>query len=146
MKRFLFIVLILMSVVLCVTSCDFYTETSGDANGDSSALSIVEEMMIDLSQKQLSDAKDLMHPSVVENSDEGLKQLSDYMEGHKVISIQQTDSHIKSSNGTSGKIRQEQLTCIVTLDNGEDISLLVSYLSDDDGAGFTSFQIVLGIE
>ncbi len=146
MKRFLFIALILISVVLCFTSCNFYTETSGDINGDSDVLPIVEEMMIDLSQKQLSDAKDLMHPSVVGNSDGGLKQLSDYMEGRKVTSIQQTDSYIKSSKGTSGNIREEQLTCTVTLDDGENISLFAAYLSDKDGVGFTSFQIALGVE
>ena len=146
MKKFLCIALALISVVLCITSCNFYTNASGNLAGESEASPSVEKMMTALSQKQLSDAKELMHPQVAENSDVQLNQMSDYLEGREAVTIEQTDISVKMSNGTGGKARQEQLTYTVTLDNGEIISLVVSYLSDNEGAGFTSFQIVLGVK
>jgi hypothetical protein len=101
-------------------------------------------MMKSLAQNQVSDAQALMHPQAAENSESALVQISGFLEGRESVSFQQTDINVKTSNGTDGKIRQEQLTYTVELDDGENITLLVSHLSDNDGSGFVSFQIVLG--
>jgi hypothetical protein len=144
MKKTVCIMLALIATLFCFNACNFYTDLSGDLAGESEVLSNVENMMKSLAQNQVSDAQALMHPQAAENSESALVQISGFLEGRESVSFQQTDINVKTSNGTDGKIRQEQLTYTVELDDGENITLLVSHLSDNDGSGFVSFQIVLG--
>ena len=46
---------------------------------------------------------------------------------------------------SDGKARQEQVAYQVTLTDGSVIYLNVVYLSNTAGAGFVSFQLVLGV-
>ena len=52
---------------------------------------------------------------------------------------------VNTSAGTSGNVRQERVNYQVTLTDGAVIYLNVAYLSNNQGTGFASFQIVLGV-
>jgi hypothetical protein len=69
--------------------------------------------------------------------------LADYIDGRKAESVEVTSININTSTGTGGKVREEQVSYEVTLTDGEVISLNVVYLSDNQGEGFSVFQIVL---
>ena len=145
MRKILCVTIALITLLFCLISCNFYVNSSGALAGESQVISRTEEIMSALSKNQLSEAKEFMHPTVAENSNSALAQISDYLDGRKATSIEQIDISVKSSNGTKGKIIQEQLTYTIMLDDGENIQLAASHLSDNDGVGFTSFQIMLGV-
>jgi hypothetical protein len=52
---------------------------------------------------------------------------------------------VNTSAGTSGKSRQERVAYQVTLTDGAVIYLNVVYFSNNDGKGFSAFQLVLGV-
>ena len=144
MKKILCVAIALSALILCLTSCSFYIRRSGALVGETEVKTNVEEMMSYLASGQIEEAKALMHPDADGDTDKALTQISNYLRGYEVSSIEQSDAEVKSSSGASEKTRQEQLTYDVTLNSGENILLYVSYLSNNDGDGFTSFQLVLG--
>ena len=68
-----------------------------------------------------------------------------YLAGRSVVSKEVVSINVNTSVGTAGKVLTEQLGYRVTLTEGDVIYLSVTYLSDRDGDGFTSFQLVLGV-
>lgn len=109
------------------------------------AVSEVEDMMEALSESDLNDAQELMHPSVTDDSENGLAQMGDYLAGRKVAELEQQGVRVNTSTGTGGKTRQEQGTFLVTLEDGAAFYISVVHLSDDAGEGFVSFQMMLGV-
>ena len=143
-KRFCF-ALALTALLGCLTACHFTKNVSGALASDPEATPKVEEMMIALAGKRLSDAKALMHPQVAEASDNAISQMGDYLEGRKINAKELTNITVNSSTGTSGNTRQERLNYRVTLTDSTVIYLNVVYLSNNQGTGFAAFQIVLGV-
>ena len=145
MKKFVFPSLILLIILSCLTACNFYTNASGTLAGNAECTPKAEEMMMALAEGRAADAKALMHPDVSGESDAAIAQLTSFLSGRKVATAKVENVSINNSTGTSGKIRQEQVVYHVTLDDGEVIDLNVNYRSDNNGAGFASFQLVLGV-
>ncbi len=145
MKRLIGFSLVLLVMVCCLASCNFRTNTSGGSADNTEATQKVEKMITALAEERLSDAKALIHPQKAESIDSALAQMSEYLSGRKVNAIEATHVSVNSSAGTSGKIRQETVSYKATLTDGDVVYLSVVYLSNNDGAGFISFQLVLGI-
>jgi hypothetical protein len=104
----------------------------------------VEEMVNALANNNISDAEALMHPDA-ENVDVAIVQMSNYLSGREAQSVDIEEINVKTSTGTAGEKREEQLTCKVTLEDGDIVYLNVIYLKDKDGEGFIKFQLVLGL-
>ena len=145
MKKSICCILLLLSVLSCLMACNFTTNTSGDFAGEAESFSKVEEIMVALAQNNTSDAKQTIHPKSVEESDAAIVQMSNFLAGRKAVSIQQVSIHVTTSKGTAGKTKEEYVTYAATLSDGDIVYLSVVYLSDNDGDGFTSFQMVLGL-
>ena len=145
MKKLICWVLVLLVVLTCLLSCTFSKNLSGSLAGEAESTAKVEEMMTALAENRASDAKSLMHPKVAENSDTAIDQMSSYIDCRKVDSMELTSINVNSSTGTNGETREEKVTYQVTLDDGVVIHLNVVHLSDNDGTGFSSFQLVMGV-
>ena len=145
MKKLICWVLVLMVVLTCLLSCTFSQNLSGSFAGEAESTAKVEEMMTALAENRLSDAKSLMHPQAAEKSDAAIDQMSSYIDCRKVDSMELTSINVNSSTGTNGETREEKVTYQVALDDGVVIHLNVVYLSDNDGTGFSSFQLVIGV-
>lgn len=145
MKKIICSVLVLLILLGCLTACNFTQNMSGAIAGEAEATPKVEEMMAALADDNTSDAKVLLHPQVAETSDNAISQMSVYLAGRKASTVELKSININTSTGTAGKTRQEQVTYKVTLTDGAVIFLNAVYLSNNQGTGFASFQVVLGV-
>ncbi len=145
MKKLVCLVLVMLALLSCLTACSFTQNLSGDLAGKAESTSKVEEMMAALAENRTSDAKALMHTQSAERSDAAIAQMSAYLDGREVSSMELKSINVNTSTGTSGKTRQEQVAYKVILTDGVVIYLNVVYLSNNAGTGFTSFQLVLGV-
>ena len=145
MKKLICLVSVLLILLGCLTACNFTQRMSSSVGGAVSSTPKVEEMMAALSDNRTADAKALMHPQTAETADAAIAQMSDYMAGREIGSLEVKGININTSTGTSGKSTQEQVTYQVTLRDGAVIYLNVVYLTNGAGAGFASFQLVLGV-
>lgn len=144
MKKILCFALVLL-VLGSFTACNFTQNMSGMMAGEAEATPKVEEMMAALSAANTADAKALLHPQVAETSDNAIAQMSAYLAGRTAETMEVTGITVNTSAGTSGNVRQERVNYRVTLADGAAIFLNVLYLSNNQGTGFASFQIVLGV-
>ncbi len=145
MKKRICLTIVLLMVMCCLTACHFTSNMTGMVGGKMQASSKVEDMMTAMAENRLEDAKTLMHPTAAGKSDDPIAQMSAFLAGRKVTNMQQTAINVSTSTGTSGKTRQESASFQVTLDDGTTIHLSATYLSNNAGEGFTSFQLVLGV-
>ena len=145
MKKIICHVLIMLVLLSCLTSCNFTQKASGALAGKAEATPKTEEMMTALAENRTSDAKALLHPKASESSDNAIAQMNSYLAGRETKSIELQSINVNSSAGTSGKTREEQVTYRVTLNDDTVISVNAVYLSDNQGSGFSSFQLVLGV-
>ena len=146
MKKLFCIGLSILTLLICITSCDF-SQVITDFMGDTAESSDeTAKMLAALSENRINDAKALMHPhGAPVNSDSALKQMADYLSGLEAESISVSGLSVNFSAGTSGKARQEEVLYEVLLSDSSVIYVNAVYLSDDDCDGFTSFTLVLGI-
>ena len=144
MKKWICFVLVLL-VLGSFTACNITQNISGAIAGKAEATPKVEAMMAALSAANTADAKALLHPQVAESSDNAITQMSTYLAGRNAETMEVTGITVNTSTGTSGNIRQERVNYRVTLADGAVIFLNVVYLSNNQGTGFASFQIVLGV-
>lgn len=145
MKRIICFTLILLALFGCMTACSFTQNMSGALAGEAEATPKAEEMLAALADDRTSDAKALLHPQAAETADYAIAQMSTYLAGRKASTIELKSISVNTSAGTAGKARQERVAYQVTLTDGAVIFLSVRYLSDSQGTGFTSFQLVLGV-
>ncbi len=145
MKKLICFVLTLAVLCSCLTACSFTKNLSGAFAGEAEATPKVKQMMTALATNNISEAKALLHPEAAETSDAAIEQMSAFLDGREVDSMEQENIKVNTSTGTSGKTRQEQVVFRVTLTDGAVIYLNVFYYSDKSGTGFISFQLVLGI-
>ena len=144
MKKWICFALIVL-VLGSFTACNFTQNMSGMMAGEAEATPKVEEMMVAMADGNTADAKALLHPQVVETSDNAITQMSTYLAGRTAETMEVTGITVNTSAGTSGNVRQERVNYQVTLTDGAVIFLNVVYLSNNQGTGFASFQIVLGV-
>lgn len=145
MKRFLAVTAMLL-VVCLLTACNFttnFTDSVGMTEAESREK--VEQMLQALVDGDTDAALALMHPGAVERSETPIIQMSNYLSGHTVAKMTQTGVRVNTSSGTAGKIRQEATTFQVNLDDGAEVYIAATYYENSDGAGFISFQLILGI-
>ena len=145
MKKIICFAVVLLVLLGCLTACNFTHKISGAIAGEAEATPKVEEMMAALADENTSDAKAFLHPQVAERSDNAIAQMRAYLAGRKVNAIELKSINVNTSTGTEGKTRQERAAYQVTLTDGSVIFLNVVYLSNNQGTGFTSFQVVLGV-
>ena len=145
MKKIICFALVLLALFGCLTACTFSQNMSGAIAGEAEATPKVKEMMAALADDNTSNAKALLHPQVAETSDNAIAQMSAYLAGRKASAIELTSINVNTSTGTAGKVRQERVAYQVTLTDGAVIFLNVVYLSNNQGTGFASFQLVLGV-
>ncbi len=145
MKKLICGGLVVLVLLSCLAGCNVTRNVSGPITKDAQATQKVEEMLAILAENRIEDAMDYMHPQVSETSEEGIVQVSDYLSGRKAESVELKNINITNSTGTAGKVRQEEVIYQVVLDDEEVIYLNVCYFSDNDGEGFSSFQVVLGV-
>ena len=145
MKKIICFALVLLVLLGCLTACNFTKNMTGAIADEAESTPKAEKMMAALADDNTSDAKALLHPQVAEISDNAIAQMSAYLAGRKANAIELSGISINTSTGTAGKIREEQAAYQVTLADGAVIFLNTVYLSDNEGTGFVSFQIVLGV-
>ena len=145
MKKIICLSLVLLALLGCLTACNFTQTMSGAIAGEAETTPKVEEMMAALADGNTSDAKALLHPQVAETSDNAISQMSAYLAGRTASAIELINININASTGTAGKTRQERAVYQVTLTDGTVIFLNAVYLSNNQGTGFASFQVVLGV-
>ena len=144
MKKWICFALIVL-VLGSFTACNFTQNMSGMMAGEAEATPKVEEMMAALSAANTADAKALLHPQAAETAESAIAQMSAYLAGRTVETMEVTGITVNTSAGTSGNVRQERVNYRITLTDGAVIYLNVAYLSNNQGSGFASFQIVLGV-
>lgn len=145
MKKLIYLSLVLLVLIGCLTACNFTQNMSGALADQAEATPNVKKMMTALAENSTADAKALMHPQVAETSGDAIAQMSAYLAGRKVSTMKLTNIAINTSTGTAGKVRQERIAYQVALTDGTVIYLNAVYLSDNQGTGFASFQLVLGV-
>ena len=133
-------------LVLMLCACNFTTNFS-DSMGMTSAECVpeVEIVLQALTDGKIDEAATHFHPNVAEKSDDALEQMRDYLDGRSVSELTQQSFRVNTSTGTAGKIRQEAVTMKVVLEDGTVCYLSATHRSDNNGEGFVSFQLVLGV-
>lgn len=145
MKKLVCFSLVVFAMLSCLISCNFTQNISDGLVDNATATPKVEEMLTALANDQTEDAKALMHSQANKETDDAIAQMSSYLSGREVSSIELKSINVNTSTGTSGKSRQEQVDYQVTLIDGDTVYLSVVYLSNNSGDGFISFQLVLGV-
>ena len=145
MKKIICFTLVLLALLGCLTACNFTQNISGAIAGEAEATPKVEEMMAALADDNAPDAKALLHPQVTETSDNAIAQMSAYLAGRKASAIELISITVNTSTGTAGTTRQERVGYRVALNDDAVIYINAVYLSNNQGTGFASFQIVLGV-
>lgn len=144
MKRWICFVLALL-VLGSLTACNFTQNLSGAIAGEAEATPKAEEMMIALAENNTADAKALLHPQAAETAEGAITQMTAYLAGRKADTMELTNINVNTSTGTAGTARQERVNYRITLSDGDVIYINAVYLSNSQGTGFASFQIVLGV-
>ena len=144
MKRWISLTLVVLLLLTCFAGCNITQNISGNLAENAESTEKVEAMLAALAEERAADAKLLMHPQVAAQSDAAIAQMSGYLAGRSKTSMNLTSLRVNSSVGTASKIRQEQVSYRVKLSDGTEISVNAVYLSNQDGEGFSAFQLALG--
>lgn len=144
MKRFLCLSLILVALLGCFTACDLeglVSNMASNLENQSESAQMVKDMMTALCEGRAEDAKALMHPTVAERADDGISQMIAFLDGREVGTMNLQNINLSTSGGE----KEESLVYAVELSDGKMVFVQAVYLSDDDGAGFSEFQFVMGV-
>lgn len=144
MKKWICFALVVL-VLGSFTACNFTQNMSGAIASEAEATPKVEEMMAALTAGNTADAKALLHPQAAETAESTIAQMSAYLAGRKAAAMELTGITVNTSTGTSGNVRQERVNYRITLADGDMIYINAVYLSNNQGTGFASFQLVLGV-
>lgn len=145
MKKTICVVLSMLTLLCCLTACNFTQNMSGALAGEAEATPKAEKMMAALAKNSTDEAKALLHAKASGFLDTGITQMSDYLDGREVSSMSLISINVNTTKGAAGNSRQERVGYTATLSDGTIIYINAVYLSDQTDAGFLSFQIVLGI-
>ncbi|MBE6587119.1 MAG: hypothetical protein E7647_01740 [Ruminococcaceae bacterium] len=145
MKKVISLSFVLLILVSFLTACNFTQNLAGALADDAESTKKAEELLLAMAEARDSDVKALLHPTVAETSDDAIAQMAEYLAGRKATDTEVINVSINTSTGTSGKMRQESITYKITLEDSTEFYVSSVYLSDGDGSGFISFQLVLGL-
>ena len=139
MKKSISFILVVTVLLCCFTSCGIASDFADAIEGKAEATPKVEEMMEALSSGNISDALELMHPLADDDSEEAISKIIEYIDGRESKSIEVVSLSINTSTGTGGKVREEQVSYEVTLEDDESVTVNVVYREDNQGEGFYAF-------
>ena len=145
MKKTICLILVLITAITSLSACNISSKISGALEENAESRTMIEEMLTALSEGRTSDAAALMHPDKVENSNAAIAQMIDFLGGRSVSSLELVNINFSSSVGTSGKIKEEDISYKAILNDGTVIYLNAFYVSNKAGAGFSAFQLVIGV-
>ncbi|MBR2341370.1 MAG: hypothetical protein IKA72_03065 [Clostridia bacterium] len=142
MKKRICAYLLLFSLLFCLTACTI--TKSGWLAGDATSTPKVEEMMNAFAEKDMAEAKSLMHSQVSEGCENVLAQLMEYLDGRKTTALKQTNISVSTTSGENEQ-RLEHVSYQATLADGTIIYVNSRYLSNDGGNGFITFYFIVGV-
>ena len=145
MKKLLCL-LLLPALLLTLTACNFSTNFHDNLGvTEAQCTDQVEQLLQALTEDDLAAALETMHPGTADWAESGLEQLRDYLAGRKVLKLNLQGVSRNTSSGSSGKVEQEQAAFQAVLADGTVCYISAVYRTDKDGAGFVSFQLILGV-
>ena len=145
MKKLFCLILVTLTVLCCLTGCHFTQNISGSAAEEAEITPKVREMMTLLSQSRLDDVKAMMHPQAGQNLDKPLVQMISYLGGRNAAELEATSINTKTSSSPTSQSKQVQVSYRVELTDHNVIYISTTYLSNNAGTGFVTFQLVLGV-
>lgn len=146
MKKWICLLSVMAVLVCLLSACNFNTNFfDGTGSTQAQSLNDVKEMLNALSQGDTEKAKSLMHPQVVAQSDAAIAQMTEYLAGRKLVQLEQTGLQVSTGTGSSGNIRQEKASFRADMEDGTSVYIAIGHISDKEGKGFASFQVVLGL-
>lgn len=145
MKKIISVFLFLVLVIGALTGCTLTNRLSNALEENAESTPKIEQMLSALIENRASDAKALFHPDVTDNTDAAIAQMIDYIDGREISSMELDGININTSIGTSGKIREESLSYLILMTDGEILRINTLYVSGNDKSGFATFQVVLGV-
>ena len=149
--RKLGVLLLTMMLILPLTGCNFNTSFN-DSLGvkEMEAKQQVADMLEAMTQKDMEAVLALMYPDLLEDEIkklpviDQLQQIMDYVDGRKVLSLEQQSVNVQNSSGTAGTVKREQAVFKVGFAE-ETVYISVTYLTQNGKSGFISYQMILGV-
>ena len=140
-----------MLLILSLAGCNFNTSFN-DSVGvkDMQAKQQVADVLEAMTQKDMEAVLALMYPDLVEDEIkklpliDQLQQIMDYVDGRKVLSLEQLSVNVQNSSGTAGTVKREQGAFKVGFAE-ETVYISVTYLTQNGKSGFVSYQPILGV-
>ena len=140
MKKRLPVIALVLVFALALSACEMPIDMTAQAEPQ------IKEMLTALSAGDLEAAEALLHPDRVDDATDGaLAALADLLGGREVDSCVQVGINIHTSAGTGGTSRTESGTVHILFADGTDLQLSYSYVSDNAGEGFATFQFLVGV-
>ena len=136
-------VFLIVIMLFSLIGCTFYNSSQGI--GKSDYADQTRQMLDALSRGDMDSAMKLMHPEAKKNARPGLTQIVDYLDGRKVVSMEQMRISTQSNSGLTGRATLEQAGFDLKLDDGTLCSVSMAYMKDSAGEGYTSVQLILGV-
>ena len=146
MKKVCLFSIVILLLLLCLPSCNLGQQLTDSLENESKSKIKVEEMFTYLSENDVQNAKALIHSnSNFENVESAIKQMIDYIDGREAVSFELDGINVRTSVSTSGNEKQEDVCYIVTLSDQSIIYINATYISNNSGEGFYSYQISFGL-
>ena len=142
MRRIALFLIFPMLLSLC--GCSFLNVRSNGI-GKSEHKEQAQQLLDALSDGDIKTAVAMMHPDTQAVANAGLRQIMSYLDGRKVVSMEQMRIHKQSSSTLEGNSSLEQAGFDLKLDDGTLCSVSMAYLEDPAGKGFSSVQLILGV-
>lgn len=140
MKKLLTVTALVLILALTLSACGMTIDMTAQAEPH------IKEMLTALSAGDLEAAKALLHPDRVDDATDGaLEALVALLDGREVASCVQVSINVQTSTGTGGTSRTESGTVHVLFTDDTDLRLSYSYVSDNGGEGFATFQFLVGV-
>lgn len=140
MKKILSITALLLVFALALTACNLDVDITAQAEPQ------IREMLAALTAGDGDAAKALIHPSRVDGAtDAAIAAMIDLLGGREVESCTQVSLHVNTSTGTKGTARTESGTVHLLFTDGTDMRLQYAYVSDNNGQGFATFELLVGV-
>ncbi|MBQ8236525.1 MAG: hypothetical protein IJZ39_00010 [Oscillospiraceae bacterium] len=138
MKKALTVTALLLVFALTLSACAVDLTAKAEPQ--------VKEMLTALSAQDAEAAAALLHPDRADDAtDAAIAALMALMDGREVASCVQVGLNVHTNTGTGGTARTESGTVHILFADGSDLRLEYSYVSDNSGEGFATFQFLVGI-
>ena len=143
--------LLITVLILPLAGCNFNSSISDSGgNLEMEAKQRVADMLEAMTQKDMEAVLALMYPDLLEDEIkklpviDQLQQIMDYVDGRKVLSLEQQIVNVQNSSGTASTVKREQAVFKVGFAE-ETVYISVTYLTQNGKSGFISYQMILGV-